>query len=140
MTATTDNNEVTALFHNLDAPFLRYDKDRVEPIHWKTRDYQVQFHHEVKVPATPGSIVKFSFSTSNGDISFALHFVTPTNYTEVVREATREPSDIEAIKGSYKADYEGVFVFIFDNSYSWFTDKFLSYDIYLFQVKSSYCT
>lgn len=112
---------------------MRYDKDKVEPIHWRTRDFLIQFHHEVKVPATAGSIVKFSFTTTNGDINFALHFVTPQNYVEVVRDSTREPSDIEPIKGSYKADYDGVFVFIFDNSYSWFTDKFVSYDIYLFQ-------
>lgn len=129
-----DHAEVNNLFHALDAPFLRYDKDRVEPIHWKTRDFLVQFHHEVKVPATAGSIVKFSFTTTNGDISFALHFVTPQGYVEVVRDSTREPSDIEAIKGSYKADYDGVFIFIFDNSFSWFADKFISYDIYLFQV------
>lgn len=135
-----DLTEVHALFHNLDAPFLRYDKDKVEPIHWRTRDFLVQFHHEVKVPATAGSIVKFSFSTTNGDVSFALHFVTPQGYVEVVRDSTREPSDIEAIKGSYKADYDGMFIFIFDNSYSWFTDKFISYDIYLFQVSLAVVT
>jgi hypothetical protein len=130
------NTEVATLFHNLDAPFLRYETNKVEPIHWRTREFLVQFHHEIKVPATAGSIVKFAFTTNNGDISFALHFATPTNYVEVVRDATREPSDIEAIKGSYKADYDGVFLFIFDNSFSWFADKFLSYDIFLFQVCS----
>eukprot|EP01033_Poteriospumella_lacustris_P004527 gene4527-3236_t len=45
----------------------------------------------------------------------------------------REPSDVEPIKGSFKADYDGVFIFIFDNSFSWFTDKLLTYNIQLFQ-------
>jgi len=52
---------------------------------------------------------------------------------EVIRESAREPSDLEPIKGSYKADYDGIFIFIFDNSFSWFTDKSLSYTIHLLQ-------
>lgn len=53
---------------------------------------------------------------------------------EVIREPTREPSNIEMIKGSYKANNDGIFTFIFDNTYSWFTDKMLNYEISLFQV------
>lgn len=45
----------------------------------------------------------------------------------------RVPSDIENIKGSFKSDMDGVFVFIFDNKYSWFNSKLLSYTVNLFQ-------
>lgn len=129
----TTQSEIKELFFKLDAQFLKYEKDKVEPIIWQTKDFNVQIRHEVKVPAIAGSTIKYSFSTTNGDISFGLNFSTG-NVVEVIREVAREPSDIEAIKGTYKADYDGVFTFIFDNSYSWFTDKLLTYNINLLQV------
>ena len=46
----------------------------------------------------------------------------------------RVPSDIETIKGSYKAESDGTFVFLFDNSYSWFNSKLLTYNVQLYQV------
>ena len=130
--------DIKALLQSMDAPFLRYDKNRVEPIVWQAKDFYIQFKHEVKVPAIAGSIVKFEFYTKQGDISFGLQFVTSGNLIEVIRETSREPSDIEPIKGSYKAEYDGVFIFIFDNSYSWFTDKELTYSIQLLQVCTFY--
>lgn len=133
MTSTT--NDLRSLFQNLDAPFFRFDRNKIEPITWQAKEFPVQIHHEVKVPAIAGSTVKFSFSTQNGDINFSLQYITNKNMTEIIREAIREPSHIEAIKGSYKADYDGVFVFVFDNSYSWFTDKLLTYNIQLVQVR-----
>jgi hypothetical protein len=46
---------------------------------------------------------------------------------EVVTENTRIPADQEIITGSYKAPREGALVLIFDNTYSWFTPKLLTY-------------
>jgi hypothetical protein len=92
------------------------------------------------VPSVAGSTVKYKFSTTNGDINFGLQFITSAalgNLTEIIREPMREPSDVEPIKGSYKADYDGVFIFIFDNTFSWFTDKLLSYEIQLIQVNDN---
>jgi len=133
MTTTVTTNDIRTLFHNLDAPFFRYDQEKIEPIVWHAKDFPVQIRHEVKVPAVAGSTVKFIFSTTNGDINFSLQYITNTNLVEVIREPIREPSHIEQIKGSYKADYDGIFIFVFDNSYSWFTDKPLTYDIHLIQ-------
>jgi uncharacterized protein YneR len=127
-------NELKSMFQQLDTPFIRFDKNRIEPIIWSTKDFYIQFKHEVKVPAIAGSIVKYEFYTRHGDISFGLQFITSGNMIEVIREPSREPSDVEPIKGSYKAEYDGVFIFIFDNTYSWFTDKELSYTIQLLQV------
>ncbi len=129
--------DIRSIFQTMDAPFLRYDKNRVEPIVWQAKDFYIQFRHEVKVPAIAGSIVKYEFFTKNGDISFCLSFTTSGNLVEVIREASREPSDIEPIRGSYRAEYDGVFTFIFDNNYSWFTDKELTYHIQLLQVLSN---
>jgi hypothetical protein len=126
--------DIKTLFQSLDAPFLKFDRNHVEPIVWHAKDFNIQTKHEVRVPAVAGSTVKYTFSTVNGDISFGLQYATPGNLVEIIRETMREPSDVEPIKGSYKADYDGVFVFIFDNSFSWFTDKLITYDITLLQV------
>lgn len=132
--AVQEISDIAILFQSLDAPFIRYDKKKVDPIVWQAKDFVVLAKHEVKVPSVAGSTVKYSFSTVNGDISFGLQYMTSSNVVEVIRETMREPSDVEPIKGSFKADYDGVFIFIFDNTFSWFTDKLLSYNIQLFQV------
>lgn len=134
MSSEPNTTDIASLFQSLDAPFIRYDKRKVEPITWHAKDFVVLAKHEVKVPSVAGSTVRYSFSTVNGDISFGLQYMTSNNVIEVIRETMREPSDVEPIKGSFKADYDGVFIFIFDNSFSWFTDKLLTYNIQLFQV------
>jgi len=49
----------------------------------------------------------------------------------------RVPSDIESIKGTFKSETDGAFVFLFDNSFSWFNSKLLSYTVNLFQVRAT---
>jgi hypothetical protein len=49
----------------------------------------------------------------------------------------RVPSDIETIKGSFKSESDGTFVFVFDNAFSWFNVKLLTYSVQLFQVQPS---
>eukprot|EP01042_Synura_sphagnicola_P032576 gene32576-41895_t len=117
MSSEPNTTDIASLFQSLDAPFIRYDKRKVEPITWHAKDFVVLAKHEVKVPSVAGSTVRYSFSTVNGDISFGLQYMTSNNVIEVIRETMREPSDVEPIKGSFKADYDGVFIFIFDNSF-----------------------
>ena len=50
----------------------------------------------------------------------------------------RVPSDIETIKGKYKAETEGTLYFLFDNSFSWFNSKLLTYSISLYQVYTAH--
>lgn len=45
----------------------------------------------------------------------------------------RVPSDVETIRGAFKSNADGIFVFIFDNTYSWFNSKLLTYSANLFQ-------
>lgn len=102
------NYDVLHLFQTLDAPFLRFDKTKVDPITWQTRNFSVLTRHEVKVPAVAGSTVKYVFSTVGGDIGFELQFQTSSNsqsVAEVIREMSREPSDLEPIKVLYMNAY-----------------------------------
>lgn len=48
--------------------------------------------------------------------------------------ACRVPSDVEPIMGSFRARREGTLILTFDNSYSWFNPKLLTYKVALFQV------
>ena len=79
-----------------------------------------------------GSLVKYFFATSGGDIKFSLTFLSASR-PEVVFEPSRVPSDVEPIAGSFKSPREGTLLFHFDNSFSWFTAKELTYQISLIQ-------
>lgn len=125
-------SEVKAVFDSLDAPFQNFSSN-VEPIIWQTTDHLVQHEFELRVPTMVGSVVKYSFSTKIGDISFSTEFHAPGQEPVVVVAPMRVPSDIETIKGTYKAEAEGTFLFIFDNSFSWFNPKTLTYNVQLFQ-------
>ena len=52
---------------------------------------------------------------------------------EVVILPSRLPSDSTVISGNYEAKCEGTLLFIFDNTYSWFNTKLLTYNIYLYE-------
>ena len=110
------------------------------------------------MPVLAGSIVKYQFSTSGGDIQFSSTFrpaapavdsaaaaATTTSDNigsstsgtdagiEIVHAPARVPSDVEGFTGSYKASRSGALLLTFDNSFSWFTPKLLSYHVALHQ-------
>jgi hypothetical protein len=88
--------------------------------------------------------VKYEFETEGGDIDFGIDFVAGGTGTgegagagaaaEEIIKVGRMPSDLEPIRGQFKAPSEGVIVFKWNNEYSWFTSKNLSYMIEMAQV------
>ena len=48
-------------------------------------------------------------------------------------ECSRVPSDIETVKGRFKASREGLVKFRWNNSFSWYNPKFLNYSVRLAQ-------
>ncbi len=56
------------------------------------------------------------------------------NNNLIIVSASRVASDVETIFGSYRAQQDGTFFLEFDNSYSWFTPKQLTYNVELLQV------
>jgi hypothetical protein len=88
---------------------------------------------DVKIPATAGCIIKYSFTTVGGDIELGTEFSSPGRETEVLVQPERVPSDSETISGSYKSSRDGSFRLVFDNAFSWFNAKTLTYKISLFQ-------
>jgi hypothetical protein len=86
--------------------------------------------------------VKYQFETSPGDIEFSIKFVTFTEddgaphveIPEDIISAHRVPSDTEIISGQFRISSAGMIMFKWNNDYSWFTTKQLSYLIELAQV------
>jgi hypothetical protein len=75
-----------------------------------------------------------AFSTSIGDLSFGARFLSRDQPPEIVIANARVPSDVEPISGTFKATRDGTLVLVFDNSFSWFNSKLLSYRVELYQV------
>jgi hypothetical protein len=160
VTSNMKPHSMTAFFGPLDVGMINVSEEGA-PLVWQTSDFLVQSVFELPIPMPAGALVKFckwvtcprcmshfmydggyyvdvvffaAFSTKEGDISFGARFLSHNSPMEVVTENTRIPSDLELITGSYKAPREGALVLIFDNTYSWFTSKLLTYHAELTMV------
>ena len=80
----------------------------------------------------------YKFTTLHGDIGYGINFIPNDNSRQEIEvlPMTRCPSDIEEIVGTYKAPAEGIVIIYWDNSFSWFTPKNLSYTIEVAQVNN----
>jgi hypothetical protein len=122
-----------AFFRSLDASFIQFsDSKQSPPMLLKSTDALVQKFFELPIPVLAGSTVKYHFTTSGGDISFLTKFYSRGN-SEVVFGPTRVPSDVDAYTGQYKSTKDGTLILYFDNMFSWFTPKYLTYHVEVFQ-------
>jgi hypothetical protein len=74
-------------------------------------------------------VVRWRFSTEAHDIRFAAEWRPLEGAGEPVREALRVPAHLERIEGHFVARRPGRVLFVWDNSYSMFTRKTLSYEV-----------
>ena len=82
--------------------------------------------------------MRYEFETDGGDIEFGINFLSNNdNTTEEIISMTRMPSDVEPIRGQFKAPSEGTIIFKWNNEFSWFSSKNLSYMIEMAQVAFS---
>ena len=127
-------SEVAAEMRELDESFINYN-EKSAPLVFRASDMLLQKVFELPIRVTqPGSTILYSFSTVQGDVSFAAYFVSvDSRPMETVIEPHRVPSDVENITGRFKAGREGTLVIKFDNSFSWFTPKYLTYLIEMSQ-------
>ena len=123
---------MASFFKALDANFINFDANGSSPVLYKSSDLEITKEFYLPIPVSAGSSIKYQFTTSGGDISFCTKFVTGSN-SDVVFSHTRVPSDVEPYAGQFKATRDGALLLHFDNQFSWFTPKYLSYTIELFQ-------
>ena len=97
------------------------------------RFYKTLF--ELRIPAHSGSVLEYSFTTENGDLTFGVRFLYDSLQTEeddeVVLVPERVPCDVNVIDGTLETVSRGVFILEFDNRFSWINTKLLSYKIML---------
>jgi len=127
-----DNTE--NFFRELDAGFINFKTD-IDSLHFNSANCTINYEEwSLPIPVfLSGSIVSYSFNTENGDIAFGVRFFSSDGVENTVAELTRVPSHLEVISGNFKAPTIGKFVFCWDNKFSWFTPKILSYSIELHQ-------
>lgn len=123
-----------SLFKELDEKFICF-REVPDVFHWNTSSYFVQTELQLPVPvAVCGSKISFSFHTKQGDIAFGISFISDEDGgVESVVDLTRVNSDVEEIAGTFEVPREGTVIFLWDNSFSWFNGKILSYSIELSQ-------
>ena len=83
-----------------------------------------------------GSAIEYEFTTKNGDVEFSVILSSKgldENEDMCVFENSRVPSDIEIVKGKFKAAREGIVMFRWNNVFSWYNPKYLSYTLRLAQ-------
>jgi uncharacterized coiled-coil protein SlyX len=74
--------------------------------------------------------VTYEFFTEGGDINFSLVFIGYDDEVEqVIHEPKRVISDEDNIYASCQIDCPGTLIFVWDNSYSWFNNKSLTYAV-----------
>lgn len=123
----------SGFFRSLDASFIQFsDTNENPPMLLKSTDALVQKFFELPIPVLAGSTVRYQFTTSGGDISFMTKYYSKGN-SDVIFGPSRVPSDVDAYTGQYKSTKDGTLILYFDNEFSWFTPKYLTYHVEVFQ-------
>ena len=116
----------------MEAFFREFDSQFQEAggLNFNATELLVRSQVDLPIPVLVNSEVEVQFSTANGDILFSMHFAPSSGdgFLEVF-EATRVPSDVSPYRTSFRATEDGTLLLLWDNSFSWFTLKYLSYHI-----------
>lgn len=123
-------SDVGKEFRELDESFINFS-EASKPLVFHTHDMLIQHGFELPIRVShAGSTITYSFATVQGDISFSAVFHSADGRpSEVIIQPHRVPSDVENITGRFKAGREGTLAIKFDNAFSWFTPKYLSYSV-----------
>lgn len=134
--------DINSFFKDFDSNFCITSVKsllKTTPIVFNCTEVLVQSQLDLPIPMTSGSEVVVQFSTTNGDISFSMHFASSIASSEedssmdTMVESTRVSSDVTPYTNTFKATKDGTLLLIWDNSFSWFTSKYLTYTIELRQ-------
>jgi len=129
-------------FADLDRDFENIKRLTDETFCYKASDVLVQSTFELPILINfPGSRIKFSFSSKLGDLCFGIMFVPALEEgqgeddlrVQVLDEIGRVPSHNDTIEGEFEPPSEGVIFFTWDNTFDWYTNKKLAYNIEVFE-------
>jgi hypothetical protein len=100
------------------------------PLSFDSRGESINVTLEWSVPLpldATFSTLFYKFSTTDGDINFAINFIDQSGNSTPVLPMTRYPSDETEITGKCEFNSAGIAVLIWDNSHAWYGSKILKY-------------
>jgi hypothetical protein len=89
---------------------------------------------QLPIPISKPSYLSFEFMTDPGDINFSVLFLSEDGEEELLEDWHRVDSDSTPYYGSYKIAIAGTILLLWDNTYSWFTEKNLTLTLEVIQV------
>ncbi|XP_003747619.1 SEC14-like protein 2 [Galendromus occidentalis] len=96
----------------------------------KTIKLSKRSSHKIELPVeNEGSVINWTFRTNGHDLGFALLRKKNDGSLEGCVPSTRVDCHVLPEEGFYTCNVSGTYIFKFDNSYSWFTDKTVTFDV-----------
>jgi len=125
------SDDPSALLNQVDGPSL-VSFDMVTPSVYQAKSVPVALRSRFDVPIhviAGGSIVEYVISTDTHDIAFGVT-ADREEGTTIVKEISRVDSHIEPVTGKFLVgSVPCALIFAFDNEYSWFREKRVTYKI-----------
>lgn len=124
------SNSPYPLIRNVDGLSLR--RFNPHPSKFFAKDVIIPLRGKLNVPVhvtTSGSIVDYTIQSKDFDIGFGVSAEREDGIT-VVKEKARQNTHIKALSGRFLVgSVPCALIFTFDNEYSWFREKKISYNI-----------
>lgn len=102
---------------------------------WTTQSVMVKAGSKFQFPISideAGAELRWSFETKGGDIAFGLGFnAKSSGAMQMLQPLSRVVSDVEQVDAAWTFERAGVAVVIWDNTFSWYTDKDLTFSLQL---------
>jgi len=121
--------EPVSLLTQVDGP--KIDPDATKPsVYQASQTVALRAKHSVPIHVTAGgSVVDFEISTDDYDIGFGVTAEREEGVT-IVKEESRVESHLESVTGKFLVgSVPCALIFSFDNEYSWFREKRVTYEI-----------
>lgn len=124
------SDEPEPLLSQVDGPSLVNFNSKPSVYHAKSVPVPLRAKFDVPIHVTAGgSVVEYEISTDRHDISFGVTAEREEGVTNV-KEAARVDSHLETVTGKFLVgSVPCALIFSFDNEYSWFREKQVTYKI-----------
>ena len=130
--STLSSDDPNLLLRQVDGPSLSTNVDVASPSIYQAKSVPIALRSRFVVPihvTSGGSIVEYVLSTECHDVAFGVTAEREEGMT-IVKEMVRVDSHLGPVTGKFLVgSVPCALVFAFDNEYSWFREKRLTYKI-----------
>lgn len=135
--AELNEHSLAHFFSEVDGPYVSTRPAGGEQkLTWKCSNMPVRNGFKLPIPVDlAGTVVEYKFNTHDYDIGFSVEFQTINEEGErqldVILVPERYDSHIEPFVQQVQLEQPGTLILVWDNSYSWWYEKQLSYSVTL---------